>query len=175
MTIRSFEGHEPVIGRSVYVDPSAQVIGQVELAEGCNIWPMVVIRGDTNWIKIGKNTNIQDGTVIHGNHDSANAPGGDPTMIGDQVVVGHRAMLHACTVHQAVLVGMSSTILDRAIIEPEVMIAAGSLVPPNKRLESGYLYMGSPVKKIRRLDKKEIAHIYYSANYYSQLASRYRE
>ena len=171
--IRSFEGHVPVLGESVYVDSSAQVIGQVQLGARSSVWPAVVIRGDANWVKIGECTNIQDGTVIHGNHDSAAAVGGDPTCLGDNVVVGHRAMLHACSIHDAVLVGMSVTVLDRAVVEPEVMIAAGSLVPPNKRLESGYLYMGTPVKKVRRLREDEIKHIYYTAQYYYELAQRH--
>lgn len=174
MSVRPFESHIPQIAESVFIDESAQVIGQVVLSEGCSVWPGVILRGDTNWIKVGSYTNIQDGTVIHGNHDSPRAPGGDPTEIGSQVVIGHRAMLHACTVQDAVLIGMSATILDRVVIESEVLIAAGSLVPPGLRCESGFLYMGAPAKKIRPLTQAEVDHIYYSAKYYYKLGQRHR-
>jgi len=173
MSIRSFEGVQPEIAEDAYIDEAAVVIGNVHIQSGSSLWPMVVVRGDVNHIYIGENTNLQDGTIVHANHDGPYTPGGDATTIGNGVVVGHQAMIHACTIQDNVLIGMSAIVLDGAIIKPEVMVAAGSLVPPGKVLESGYLYKGSPVKQIRLLEKKEIARIYYSATYYRSLAKRH--
>lgn len=165
-TIRNYLHLSPSIDKDVFIDETATVIGDVRISEDVSIWPMVVIRGDVNYVSIGKRSNIQDGSVLHVTHISSNDPEGFPLIIGDNVTVGHKAMLHGCTIGNRVLVGMGSILLDGAIIEDDVMIGAGSLVPPGKRLESGFLYLGSPVKKVRPLSPAEIEHFIYSANNY---------
>jgi carbonic anhydrase/acetyltransferase-like protein (isoleucine patch superfamily) len=130
------------------IDASSVVIGDVRMADDVSIWPLVAIRGDVNYVSIAR-TNIQDGSVLHVTHKSSYNPEGNPLIIGEDVTVGHKVMLHGCTIGNRVLVGMGSILLDGVIVEDDVMIGAGSLVPQNKRLESGYLYLGSPVKQIR--------------------------
>lgn len=164
--LRSYKGTHPKLGDRVMVDPTSVVIGDVDLADDVSIWPLVAIRGDVNVVVIGCRSNIQDGSVLHVTHQSVHNPQGYPLIIGEDVTVGHKAMLHGCTVGNRVLVGMGSIVLDGAIIEDDVMIGAGSLVPPGKRLESGYLYLGSPVKRIRELSTEEIAGLTYSSNNY---------
>lgn len=164
--LRSYQGLAPSLGERVMVDPSSVIIGDVDLADDVSIWPLVAIRGDVNNVVIGCRTNIQDGSVLHVTHQSNHNPEGFPLIIGEDVTVGHKAMLHGCTVGDRVLVGMGSILLDGAIIEDDVMIGAGSLVPPGKRLESGYLYLGSPVKKVRELTTDELAGLIYSSNNY---------
>ncbi|RPD93313.1 gamma carbonic anhydrase family protein [Candidatus Pantoea deserta] len=164
--LRRYKESYPQCGQRVMVDASSVVVGDVILADDVSIWPLVAIRGDVNQVRIGARTNIQDGSVLHVTHKSASNPQGFPLTIGEDVTVGHKAMLHACTIGNRVLVGMGSIVLDGAIIEDDVMIGAGSLVPPGKRLESGYLYLGSPVKQVRPLSEQEIAGLLYSANNY---------
>lgn len=164
--LRSYQGIRPKLGERVMVDPTSVVIGDVDMADDVSIWPLVAIRGDVNQVIIGCRSNIQDGCVLHVTHQSVQNPAGFPLVIGEDVTVGHKAMLHGCTVGNRVLVGMGSIILDGAVIEDDVMIGAGSLVPPNKRLESGYLYLGSPVKQVRELTAAEIAGLIYSSNNY---------
>ncbi len=173
MTVCNFEGIEPSIDEQVYLDDSAKVIGNVVIEKKCSIWPMVVIRGDVNSIYIGEETNIQDGAIVHVTHDGPFTPGGAATHIGERVTIGHQAMIHACTVRDESLIGMGATILDHAVIESHVMVGAGSLVPANKVLKSGFLYVGSPVRQVRPLTEQEIAHITYSASYYHQLSLRH--
>lgn len=176
MTIRNFENSYPKIHKTAYVDELALVSGNVSIDEGSSVWPMSVIRGDIHKIQIGKRSNIQDGSVLHVTHASEySSEEGYPLRIGDDVTVGHKAILHACTIHNRCLIGMGAIILDGAIIEDEVIVGAGSLVPPNKILESGYLWLGSPVKKARKLTAKEIEFLTYSAKHYVKLASRTRE
>jgi carbonic anhydrase/acetyltransferase-like protein (isoleucine patch superfamily) len=165
-SLRSFKDQSPRLGKRVMVDPSSVVIGDVTLADDVSIWPLVAIRGDVNRVTIGARTNIQDGSVLHVTHKSSYNPAGNPLVIGEDVTVGHKAMLHGCTIGDRVLVGMGSILLDGAIIEDDVMIGAGSLVPPGKRLVSGYLYLGSPVKQIRPLKPEEREGLLYSANNY---------
>ena len=153
--LRPFAGIFPKMGTSAMVDPSSVVIGNVVIGDNVSIWPLVVARGDVNRIEIGSRTNIQDGSVLHVSHRSEKNPQGYPLLIGEDVTVGHKAMLHGCTIRDRVLVGMGSILLDGAYIEEDVMIGAGSLVPPGKRLTSGYLYLGSPVKQIRPLTEEE--------------------
>ncbi|MEE9343878.1 MAG: gamma carbonic anhydrase family protein, partial [Gammaproteobacteria bacterium] len=143
----------------------ALVSGQVSLGEDSSVWPMAVIRGDVNTITIGNRSNIQDSSVLHVTHASETytSEAGFALIIGDDVTVGHKALLHACEIHHRCLVGMNAVVMDGVIIEPDTIIAAGSLVPPNKQLESGYLWMGSPVVKKRKLTDKEIAYLKYSA------------
>ena len=139
MTIRKFKDKTPVVADSAFVDKTAIVIGDTTIGEHASIWPMTVIRGDVNTIKIGDCTNIQDGSVLHVNHAGPENPGGDPLSIGNYVTVGHKALIHACTVGDYCLIGMAAVVMDNAVIEDKVILGAGSLVPPNKVLESGPL------------------------------------
>ncbi|HAS1952547.1 MAG: gamma carbonic anhydrase family protein [Enterobacter asburiae] len=164
--LRPYKDLFPQKGDRVMIDASSVVIGDVRMADDVSIWPLVAIRGDVNYVSIGARTNIQDGSVLHVTHKSSYNPDGNPLIIGEEVTVGHKVMLHGCTIGNRVLVGMGSILLDGVIVEDEVMIGAGSLVPQNKRLESGYLYLGSPVKQIRPLKKAEIEGLKYSANNY---------
>ncbi len=164
--LRPYRDLFPQIGPRVMIDDSSVVIGDVRLADDVGIWPLVVIRGDVHYVQIGARTNIQDGSMLHVTHKSSYNPAGNPLTIGEDVTIGHKVMLHGCTIGNRVLVGMGSILLDGAIVEDDVMIGAGSLVPQNKRLESGYLYLGSPVKQIRPLSDEEKAGLRYSANNY---------
>ncbi len=172
--IRAFEGITPVIPASTYIDEMAVVIGNVTMGEDSSVWPAAVIRGDINSISIGSRTSIQDGSVLHVNHASDSNPGGDPLRVGSDVTVGHKVMLHGCTIQDHCLIGMSSIILDRAVIESHTMIGAGSLVSPGKTLESGYLYMGAPARQVRKLTDPELAYIDYSAQFYARLQKRHQ-
>ena len=174
MNIRPFENILPNIDPSVYIDDTALVIGEVTIKENSSVWPMSVIRGDVNSIKIGKRTNIQDGSVLHVTHASEEytTDSGYPLIIGDDVTVGHKALLHACRIENRVLVGMGAIIMDGVVVEKETIIGAGSLVTPGKRLQSGYLWVGSPAKKVRPLTAKEKAYLVYSAEHYVRLKNR---
>ncbi len=169
----------PDIHPSAYIDETALVSGEVSIGEDSSIWPMTVIRGDVNFIKIGKRTNIQDASVLHVTHASnehsvkvTDEQIGYPLIIGNDVTVGHKALLHACTIGNRVLVGMGSIVMDGVVVEDETIIAAGSLVPPKKVLESGYLWVGSPAKKARELTDKEKKYLKYSAEHYVRLKVR---
>ena len=174
MPIRSFEQHNPQIHPSAYVDDTALVIGAVEIGEDSSIWPMSVIRGDIQHIRIGARTSIQDGTIIHVTHDSRFCPGGQPTVIGNDVTVGHKVILHACTIEDYCLIGMGAIVMDKAVVQSRVTIGAGSVVPPGKVLESGYLYVGSPVRQVRPLNDRELEFLEYSAQNYRRLKERHR-
>lgn len=173
MNIRSLRGKSPQIADSVYVDETAVVIGDVSIAADSSVWPMSVLRGDDQAIVIGERSNIQDGTVIHVASDNELVPGGLPTIIGDDVVIGHKALLHACKIGNRCLIGMSSTLLDGSVVEDNVVIGAGSLVPMGKHLEGGYLYVGSPVKKVRKLGEGENYFLDYAAGHYAALKDEY--
>ncbi|MCU7800894.1 MAG: gamma carbonic anhydrase family protein [gamma proteobacterium symbiont of Lucinoma myriamae] len=174
MSIRPFKQAKPDIGKDVYIDESAQVIGQVEIGADSSVWPNTTIRGDVNWIKIGANTSIQDGSTLHVTHDHTNNhPGGHPLSIGSQVTVGHNVVLHGCTIEDNCLIGMGAIILDEAHLEKNVFLAAGALVSPGKRLESGNLYIGSPARKLRALTEDEIEGLQYSAEHYVRLKNDY--
>jgi len=174
MSIRSLRGITPKIADTAYVDETAVVIGDVSIGEDSSIWPMVVIRGDDHRIVIGNRSNIQDGSIIHVASDNELFPGGIPAIVGDDVVVGHKVLLHACSIGNRCLIGMSSTILDGAVIEDDVVVGAGSLVSMGKRLESGYLYIGSPARQVRKLGEKEKYFLKYAANHYVQLKEDYK-
>lgn len=173
MSIRTFKGKTPQIHDSVYVDDSAVIIGDVIIGEDCSVWPMTVIRGDVHEIRIGKNTNIQDGSIIHVTHDGKYTPGGFPTHVGDYVTIGHRVTVHACTIGDYCLLGMSATIMDGATVPDRVIIGAGSLVPAGKQLEADSLYVGSPVKRVRTLKDSEFEMLQYSAENYAKLKDEY--
>jgi carbonic anhydrase/acetyltransferase-like protein (isoleucine patch superfamily) len=139
------------------------------IGDNCSIWPLVAIRGDMNHIRIGSDTNVQDGSILHITHAGPFNPAGYPLEIGDQVTIGHHAMLHGCTIGNRVLIGMAATVMDGAVVEDDVVVGAGSLVPPGQRLESGKLYMGRPAKAVRELTDDEKAYFAYSAQNYVDL------
>jgi carbonic anhydrase/acetyltransferase-like protein (isoleucine patch superfamily) len=173
MTIRAYKGITPTLASGVYVDESSVLVGDIELAEDVSVWPLVAARGDVNYIRIGARTNIQDGSVLHLSRPSKGKPEGSPLIIGEDVTVGHKVMLHGCTLGNRILVGMGAIVMDDVIVEDEVIIGAGSLVPPGKRLQSGYLYVGSPVKQARPLNEAEKAFLAESAANYVLLKNEY--
>ena len=171
--IAPFENHQPDIHPDAWVHEMAFVNGQVRLGAGSTVWPMVSIRGDINTIAIGARSNVQDGSVLHVTHDSQfSKAGGEPLTIGDDVTIGHNVTLHGCTLHDRCLIGMGAIVLDGAIVETDVIVGAGSLVPPGKQLESGFLYVGSPVKQARPLHQSELDFLPYSAQHYVLLGQR---
>lgn len=173
MDIRAYQGKSPRIANDVYVDPAAVIIGDVEIGASSSVWPLAVIRGDVHHIRIGQRTSVQDGSVLHVTHAGPYNPDGFPLLIGDDVTIAHKVMLHGCSIGNRVLVGMSSTILDGAVVEDEVVIGAGTLVPPGKVLESGYLYLGNPVRQARPLKASERDFFHYTSKRYVDLAARY--
>ncbi len=172
--IRSFENHTPQIAEDAWIDPSAVVIGDVVIGSNSSVWPLVVVRGDIHRIRIGERTNIQDGSVLHVTHDSRFVPGGHGVTVGNDVTVGHKVTLHGCEIGDYCLIGMGSIVLDGAVVRSHVMLGAGSLVPGGKELESGYLYMGAPVRQVRPLTPKEREFLEYSAGNYMRLGQRHR-
>ena len=171
--VRPFEEHSPVIGERVYVADQALVLGQVSIGDDASIWPMTVVRGDVHSIQIGARSNIQDGSVLHVTHDSDYNPGGFPLTIGDDVTVGHSVILHGCTIGNRCLIGMGALVMDGAVIEDDVVLGAGSLVTQGKRLEGGYLWVGRPVRRLRKLADKQKQGLVYSAEHYVRLKDRY--
>lgn len=172
--IRTFENVSPVIEPSAWVDETALVIGDVVLGAESSVWPMSVLRGDVNTIRVGARTNIQDGCVLHVTHASERTDGGRALEIGDDVTVGHKVILHACTVGNRVLVGMGAIVMDGAIVEDDVILGAGALVTPGKHLKSGGLYVGSPARRVRSLGEQEREYLAYSAAHYVRLMERHR-
>ena len=173
MGIRSFQNKVPSQGERVFVDPASTVIGEVALGDDSSVWPGAVVRGDMHRIVIGARTSVQDNAVLHITHDSAFNPGGFPLTLGDDVTVGHQAMLHGCTLGDRVMIGMQTMIMDGAVVESDVMLAAGSLVSPGKRLASGWLYRGRPARAVRELTAKEIEFLPYVAGNYVKLKDQY--
>lgn len=172
--IRTFEKFVPDIDASAWVDETALVIGEVRIGAQSSIWPMSVVRGDIHRIEIGARSNIQDGSVLHVTHDSRFKPGGLPLVVGDDVTVGHKVVLHACTIGDRCLIGMGAIVMDGAVIEPGTLLGAGSLVTPNKHLEGGYLWQGSPARRVRPLTDQEREYLEYSAAHYVRLMERHR-
>lgn len=175
MTLRRYGQFSPDLGERVWIDPAATVIGSVELGDDVSVWPGTVLRGDVNDITVGPRTNIQDGCIGHVTHDGPYSPGGFPLVLGADITVGHGAILHACRVGDRCLIGMGSLVLDGAVIEADVMLAAGSLVSPGKQLAAGYLYRGRPAQPVRELDDEELEMLRYSAAHYVRLKDRYLE
>lgn len=172
--VRIFENLRPRIDPEAWLDPGCVVIGDVQLGPRSSLWPGVVVRGDINPIRIGCESNIQDGSVLHNSHDGPYMPGGSVLLIGDRVTVGHKAVLHGCEIADECLIGMGAIVMDNARLERHVMVGAGSLVPPGKQLQGGFLYTGSPARQARPLTAREIAYFQYSAAYYVGLAQRHR-
>ena len=172
--IRPYKGVLPTLGKGVYIDPAATVIGDVVLGDDVSVWPSTVIRGDVNFIRIGDRTNLQDGTVVHVSHDGPHAKlGGFATRIGSDVTIGHKAIIHACTIEDAVLVGMGAIVLDGAVVRKHAFIGAGALVPPGKVVGEGEMWLGSPAKCARMLSEAEIEALYYSARHYVRMKDDY--
>lgn len=174
-SIRTYQGITPTVDKGAFIDDTALVIGDVTLGADSSIWPMTVVRGDVNKIRIGKRSNIQDSSVIHVTHPHTDMPEGHAVIVGDNVTVGHKVILHGCNVGDHCLVGMGSTIMDGAVLEPFVLLGAGSLVSPGKVLEGGYLWLGSPVRKVRPLSDEERKWIAHSAQHYVDLKGLHLE
>ena len=173
MSVRSYQGMLPTLGPRAYVDEQASVIGDVHLGEDASIWPFAVARGDVHHVRIGARTNVQDGAVLHVTHAGPYTGEGFPLIIGADVTIGHAAVVHACTVHDACLIGMQSTILDGAVIGKHSMIGAGAVVSPGKVVGEGELWLGNPARCVRKLSEAEIERLYYSAQHYVRLKDRY--
>ncbi|MDH5230343.1 MAG: gamma carbonic anhydrase family protein [Gammaproteobacteria bacterium] len=173
MAIRDFQGHSPHIAAGVYIDEMALVIGKVSIGADSSVWPMSVLRGDVHSISVGERSNIQDGSILHVTSDNEFTPGGYSLTIGNDVTVGHGAILHACTIGNFCLIGMGATVLDGVVVEDEVMVGAGSLVTPGKVLNSGYLYVGSPARQARALNDKEKKYLHYSSRHYVNVKNQH--
>ena len=172
--IYKFKDTIPKLGKKTWIAPSADVVGDVTCGDECSIWFGCVVRGDVNYIKIGDRVNIQDLSMIHVTHyKKADKSDGNPTIIGDDVTIGHRVMLHGCTIEDACLIGMSATILDGAVIGKESIVGAGSLVTKNKNFPPRSLIMGSPAKFVRELTDEEVKELYASASRYVEFKSEY--
>lgn len=171
--LRSFNGITPKLGDRVYIDPAATVIGNVELGDDVSVWPGAVIRGDMHSIRVGHRSNVQDNAVLHITHASDYNPDGWPLTIGDDVVIGHSAVVHGCTIGDRVLIGIGAVVNDGAVVEPEVIVGAGCLVPPKKTLESGYVYVGNPARQLRPVTDDERRFFTYSPANYVKLKDQY--
>lgn len=172
MAIRKFRNKQPTIGEAVYIDESAVIIGDVTLGNDVSIWPTTVLRGDVESITIGEGSNVQDGSVLHTTHERDDQAG-YPLTIGKGVTIGHKAIIHACTIGDYCLIGMGAIVMDGAVVEDQVILGAGSLVPHSKRLESGHLYVGSPARRVRPLNDAEKEFLKYSYQHYIQLKNEY--
>lgn len=172
-----YDGYQPVLAPDAFIAETAVLLGDVVVEAGASIWYGAVLRADGNLLRIGARTNIQDGTVIHVNHqeDGGRGAHGFSTIIGADVTVGHMAMLHACTLEDGAFVGMKACVMDGATVEGGGMVAAGALVTPGKRVKKGELWGGSPAKLMRPLRPDEIAYFPESARYYAEVAQRYRK
>jgi carbonic anhydrase/acetyltransferase-like protein (isoleucine patch superfamily) len=171
-SLRSYKGTAPVLGERVYVDPTASVIGDVELADDVSIWPGAVLRGDVNRIRVGARTNIQDGAVVHVAHAGPYGPG-YPCLIGADVTIGHAAVVHACTIEDGCLIGMHASVLDGALVKKHGFVGAGALVPPGKVVGERELWLGNPAKFVRRLSDAQVEQLTYSAAHYVRLKDDY--
>jgi len=174
MHLRSYLDHVPTLGARAYVDPAATVIGNVVLGDDVSIWPGTIVRGDVNFIRIGARTNIQDGSVVHVSHDGPHAKlGGFASVIGEDVTIGHKAIIHACRIEDAVLIGMGAIVLDGAVIRKHGFVGAGALIAPGKVVGEAELWLGNPARKVRMLSDAEIEALYYSAGHYVRLKDQY--
>jgi carbonic anhydrase/acetyltransferase-like protein (isoleucine patch superfamily) len=173
MSLRPYKGQFPRLGERVYVDPAATVIGAVELGDDASVWPGCVIRGDVHYIRIGARTNVQDGTIIHVTHDGTYTPGGFPTVIGADVTIGHGAVIHACRIEDACLIGMHATVLDGAIVRKHGFVGAGAVLSPGKVVGEGELWLGNPARCVRKLSEQQIEQLYYSSKHYVKLKDEY--
>ena len=177
--ILPFRGITPKIHEDAFIAETAVIIGDVEIGAGSSVWYGCVLRGDVNRIRVGSGTNLQDGTIVHVNHDRAGdyreTGGGMPTAIGDNVTVGHQALIHACTVESGAFIGMAAVIMDGAVVEGPAMVAAGALVTPGKRVGARQLWGGRPAKPMRALTEDELAGLPYLSEHYQGTAASYLE
>jgi len=173
MKVSAYKGTRPVFGERVFVHPDAVVIGDVTAGDDVSFWPASVTRGDVNSIRIGSRSNVQDGAVLHVTHDGPYTPGGRELIIGEDVTIAHRAVLHACTLGDRILIGIGVIVLDDVVIEDDVLVAAGSLVSPGKTLRSGGLYRGIPAVRVRELTSDELDNLAYSARHYVEVKNDY--
>lgn len=171
--LRTYRGVAPKPGARVYVDPAATVIGDVELGDDVSIWPGAVLRGDVERIRVGARSNVQDGAVLHVTHDGPYTPGGFPCLVGEDVTIGHAAVIHACTLGDCCLIGMHATVMDGAVVERHAFVGAGALVAPGKVVGEGELWIGNPARCARRLSDTEIEALHYSAAHYVELKNEY--
>ncbi|MCB4743525.1 MAG: gamma carbonic anhydrase family protein [Sulfurovum sp.] len=172
--ILQFKEWVPKLGKHAWIAEGASVIGRTQIGDDSAVWFGCVVRADVHYVKIGDRTNIQDLSMIHvTHHKKEDMSDGNPTIIGNDVTVGHRVMLHGCTIEDACLIGMSATILDGAVIGKESIVGAGSLVTKNKRFPPRSLIMGSPAKVIRVLTDKEVTELYASAERYVKFKNEY--
>ena len=174
MAIYPFEGVYPVIDPTAFVHPEAVVIGRVEIGAGASLWPGVVARGDVNFIRIGAGSNVQDLTMLHVSRPTPERPNGQPLIIGPGVTVGHRVVLHGCTVEEGALIGMGAVVLDGVVIGREAMVGAAALVSPGKEVAPGTLWLGSPAQFKRELSEAERAGQRATTASYALLAEKYR-
>jgi gamma-carbonic anhydrase len=165
--ILPYNGIMPKIHPTAFIAPGAVIIGDVEIGEQTNVWFNVTIRGDVHRIRIGARTNVQDGTVVHVSHKIA------PTHIGDDVTIGHKAIIHGCTLENGCFVGMGATVMDHAVVESGGMLAAGALLTPKKRVPNGQLWAGNPAKYFRDMTQPESDFIYISSAHYVELGQTY--
>jgi carbonic anhydrase/acetyltransferase-like protein (isoleucine patch superfamily) len=174
MSVRSFAGKMPSIAPTAMVDDSAVVIGDVTLGENSSVWPQAVIRGDVGPVTIGRDTNIQDGCILHGTPAGPTSPHGAFVTVGDRVTVGHGAVLHGCKVGNDCLIGLRAVIMDGAHVPDSTVIGATGVVPAGMQLEPGFVWVGNPVRKLRALTEQEHALLRESARHYVLLSEQYR-
>jgi len=171
----SFDGKSPRIDPTAFVAPGAQLIGDVEVGPGASIWYNCVLRGDVHRISIGARTNVQDGTIIHVDSPKPGEEQGHPTVVGEEVLIGHLAMVHGCILHDRAFVGLGSIVMDGCEIEGDAMLAAGAMLTPGKRIASGQLWAGRPAKFVRELGPEEIAGMRAGVAHYAELARAHAE
>ncbi|MEA3030795.1 MAG: gamma-carbonic anhydrase [Sphingomonadales bacterium] len=174
MTMLRFEGMAPRIDPTAFVAPGARLIGDVEIGAEASIWYNCVLRGDMNLIRIGARTNIQDGTIIHVDPPRPGGPAtGYPALIGDDVLIGHLAMVHGCRLHDRAFVGLGSIVMDGCEIEGDAMLAAGAMLTPGKRIPAGQLWAGRPARYVRELNEADLAGMRAGVAHYVALAKRH--
>ncbi|MEO7325631.1 MAG: gamma carbonic anhydrase family protein [Dokdonella sp.] len=172
--IRGFHGFAPHVSPLAYVDPSAQLVGHVQVGDDASIWPCSAVRADVHAIRIGARSNLQDGALLHVTYEARCAFGGLALTIGDNVTIGHGAALYACTVEDACLIGMGATILDGSLVRKHSIVGAGAVVTPGELIGEGELWLGNPARYIRMLSDEEIERIYCSARQNVVLGANYR-
>lgn len=171
--ILPYRGVSPRIDPGAFIAPTATIIGDVEIGAGSSVWFGCVVRGDVNHIRIGENTNVQDGTIIHVASDRAGKLGKFATLIGSNVTIGHGAIIHACTLEDGSFIGMGATVMDGCVVESEALVAAGALLSPGKRVARGQLWAGVPARHLRDMSEDEIAFNADTALHYVELAAEY--